>query len=155
MLRPLLRIAPIIRPRFNRFSTKKGHSVLEVLKEKERAKYSAVLIGQQQLDLAETKGALSFVEKEQGASQQGSELLVLSYTCSKCGKRETRSFSKCAHDRGTVLARCGGCDNVHLVADHLGWFDQEAGSGRQHDPVAIVKFLRQQLERNAAAEKDK
>lgn len=42
-------------------SMKKGHSVLEVLREKEKARYSTVMVGQRQMALAETRGALSFV----------------------------------------------------------------------------------------------
>lgn len=68
MLRSFLRITSQIIPHreyinhsVKNFSTKKGHSILNVLKEKEKAKYSTVMIGEQQMDLAETKGALSFV----------------------------------------------------------------------------------------------
>lgn len=76
MLKSLLRITAQLvshkqhlKHSLKHFSTKKGHSILNVLKEKEKAKYSTVMIGQQQMDLAETKGALSFVQKEKGVSQ--------------------------------------------------------------------------------------
>ena len=31
-----------------------------------------------------------------------------------------------------MLARCGGCNNVHLIADRLGWFGE---------PGSIEEFL--------------
>ena len=41
------------------------------------------------------------------------------------GTRSVRAFSKVAYERGVVLARCGGCQVQHLLADRLGWFGKE------------------------------
>ena len=31
-----------------------------------------------------------------------------------------------AFTKGVVLARCPGCDNLHLIADRLGWFEDDS-----------------------------
>ena len=32
-------------------------------------------------------------------------------------------MSKQAYTQGVVIIKCDGCKNLHLMADHLGWFD--------------------------------
>ena len=46
----------------------------------------------------------------------------MAFTCSKCETKQARTFSKDSYTKGVVLLRCGGCDNLHLIADNLGWF---------------------------------
>lgn len=46
----------------------------------------------------------------------------MAFTCGKCETKQARTFSKDSYDKGVVLLRCGGCDNLHLIADNLGWF---------------------------------
>lgn len=52
-------------------------------------------------------------------------LLMMMFTCSVCNKRMGRTFSKDSYENGVVLIRCEGCDNLHLIADNLGWFRDE------------------------------
>lgn len=50
--------------------------------------------------------------------------LALVFTCKVC---ETRSMKTCCRDsyeKGVVVVRCGGCNNLHLIADRLGWFGE-------------------------------
>ena len=46
----------------------------------------------------------------------------MAYTCGVCSTKQARTFSKDSYNKGVVLIRCEGCDNLHLVADNLGWF---------------------------------
>jgi hypothetical protein len=32
-------------------------------------------------------------------------------------------MSKQAYTKGVVIIKCDGCKSLHLMADHLGWFD--------------------------------
>lgn len=47
------------------------------------------------------------------------------FTCSPCGNKMARTFTKDAYHKGVVLIRCDKCDNIHLIADNLGWFQDE------------------------------
>ncbi|KPV74187.1 uncharacterized protein RHOBADRAFT_44671 [Rhodotorula graminis WP1] len=39
-----------------------------------------------------------------------------------CGHRSSHEFSKRSYDKGVVIVQCPGCNNRHLIADHLHWF---------------------------------
>jgi protein import protein ZIM17 len=76
------------------------------------------------------------------------------FTCNVCGTKAIRSFTKNAYHHGVVMVRCEGCENVHLVADNLGWFEDEAKNlddfskeevKKVQDPVAVAKFLKTAL----------
>jgi len=47
------------------------------------------------------------------------------FTCTVCETRSTRSFTKKAYNEGVVLIRCETCNSLHLIADNLGWFNDE------------------------------
>lgn len=44
--------------------------------------------------------------------------LQLQYTCQICDTRNVHQVSRIAYRQGVVIARCRGCSNQHLIADH-------------------------------------
>jgi protein import protein ZIM17 len=52
---------------------------------------------------------------------------MMMYTCAvdNCGTKQARTFSKDSYQNGVVLLRCEGCDKLHLIADNLGWFEND------------------------------
>ncbi|KAM0825288.1 hypothetical protein ACQ4PT_069654 [Festuca glaucescens] len=58
--------------------------------------------------------------------------LAMIFTCKVCDTRSMKMASRESYENGVVVARCGGCNNLHLMADRLGWFGQ---------PGSIEDFL--------------
>ena len=51
--------------------------------------------------------------------------LAMMFTCKVCDTRSVKTISRESYDKGVVVARCGGCNNYHLIADHLGMFGEK------------------------------
>ena len=69
---------------------------------------------------------------------QRGEKMVIIFTCTVCDTRTGKTISKTAYEKGVVIARCPGCENLHLVADRLNYF----GDGNWD----IEKFLNERGE---------
>lgn len=48
--------------------------------------------------------------------------MAIVFTCGKCDTRSMKAFTRQAYEHGLVLITCPGCQAMHLIADHLGWF---------------------------------
>ncbi|CAK9159644.1 unnamed protein product [Ilex paraguariensis] len=50
--------------------------------------------------------------------------LAMIYTCKVCETRSIKTVCRESYEKGVVVARCDGCNNLHLIADRLGWFGE-------------------------------
>ncbi|KAJ3013235.1 hypothetical protein HKX48_005864 [Thoreauomyces humboldtii] len=67
------------------------------------------------------------------APDGGPARMVIGFTCKECDHRQHKYMSKKAYTTGVVIIRCDGCDALHLIADHLGWFDSQQPPGTIED----------------------
>ena len=74
--------------------------------------------------------------------------LALAFTCKVCNTRNTKLISKQAYEKGVVLVKCEGCDNHHLIADNLGWWEEYGGQGI-HNIEAILSAKGESIRRIA------
>ncbi|XP_010504309.1 PREDICTED: uncharacterized protein C24H6.02c-like [Camelina sativa] len=49
---------------------------------------------------------------------------MMVFTCKVCETRSMKMASRESYEKGVVVVRCGGCDNLHLIADRRGWFGE-------------------------------
>eukprot|EP00941_MAST-03F_sp_MAST-3F-sp1_P002664 g2664.t1 len=75
------------------------------------------------------------LSKIEGVKMPGPKML-LQFTCdyhgpkanseNGCNHKSTKIISKNSYETGVVLVRCERCDNLHLIADNKGFFDDKS-----------------------------
>ena len=53
--------------------------------------------------------------------------LAITITCKVCEERVSRTFHKQSYEKGVVIIKCPKCNNHHIIADNLGWFNDLKG----------------------------
>jgi protein import protein ZIM17 len=66
-------------------------------------------------------------------SKSGQKKLAIVFTCTVCHTRSAKQFTEQAYRKGVVLVRCPGCENLHLIADRLGVFEDQGADGKGWD----------------------
>jgi protein import protein ZIM17 len=65
-------------------------------------------------------------------SQTGGEKMVIQFTCNVCNVSSMKKFSKNSYEHGVVLVRCPSCQNLHVIADRLGYFGDKDWDIEKH-----------------------
>lgn len=65
--------------------------------------------------------------------KSGQKQLAIVFTCTVCNTRSAKQFTEQAYRNGVVLVKCPGCDNLHLIADRLGVFEDQGEDGKGWD----------------------
>ena len=81
-----------------------------------------------------------------GVADKAQQQTVVVYTCRVCETRSARRVSRQALEHGSVLLRCPGCRNVHVIADRLGYFDDATV-----DAAALLEARGEKVRRGALA----
>ena len=77
------------------------------------------------LVLGTSEDNTSFQQADSSASSPIGEIephMSASFVCEVCNVRGAWTFKRKTYEKGVVLVRCKSCENLHLVADNLGWF---------------------------------
>lgn len=87
------------------------------------------------LSTAHVGGAFTDVP---GATNTKGKTLAIIYTCKVCNTRSAKQFTEQAYKHGVVLVKCPGCQNHHLIADRLGWFEDKGTDGKGWDVEKLL-----------------
>uniref|UniRef100_A0ABD2WC16 DNL-type domain-containing protein n=1 Tax=Trichogramma kaykai TaxID=54128 RepID=A0ABD2WC16_9HYME len=79
---------------------------------------STVLAELSVLDSTEIETKLS-TEKD----DDGGDVLEVTYTCPTCDTINQKTCEKSIYETGTIVSRCQGCDDNHVVCDHHGSYN--------------------------------
>lgn len=85
---------------------------------------------------------INFSNLIKGIKAPNNENYIIQFTCKKCDNRLTRMFTKHAYHKGIVLIQCDKCLRNHLIADNIGWFNDN-----KNKPENIEEILKEKKEK--------
>ncbi|CAI9759754.1 unnamed protein product [Fraxinus pennsylvanica] len=50
--------------------------------------------------------------------------LAMIFTCEVCDTSSVKTVCCESYDKGVVVVRCDGCNNLHPIVDQLRWFEE-------------------------------
>lgn len=108
-------------------------------------------LSQQDLKLGIQAATSLDIDQIPGTSKGGSRQLAIIFTCKVCDTRSAKKFTERAYNHGVVLVRCPKCNNLHLIADRLGYFSDDEG-GKGWDIEMFMKSVGQENDINVITE---
>ena len=118
MIRQATRYARLSRPSISTAYMNKSKSFIHYLP-KHYLSSGAGIVGNNNDD--DLKGSGDIIDVP-GVRSSGDKMILV-YTCKVCESRSAKKITKHAYTHGCVVVRCGGCDNLHLIADRKGLFE--------------------------------
>lgn len=52
------------------------------------------------------------------------------FRCGVCRHSLSKTFNRQSYEQGLVIIRCDSCENLHLIADNIGWFKDLTNDGK-------------------------
>ncbi|XP_052674024.1 DNL-type zinc finger protein-like [Crassostrea angulata] len=77
------------------------------------------------------------------------QIMAIQFTCKVCDRRNSKTFSRTAYTKGIVIIKCDGCENNHLIADNLGWFQHVKGKNIEEILAEKGEEVKKQIEEGA------
>jgi mitochondrial protein import protein ZIM17 len=77
--------------------------------------------------------------KNKTTKPQQQDKMGIIFTCKKCNERSYKEFTKNSYYHGIVIVVCPKCENLHLIADNLGWFKDEFGFSKNIEQIISNK----------------
>lgn len=63
----------------------------------------------------------------------------IQFRCQICDHTLQKTFTRQSYEKGVVIIRCDSCENLHLIADNLGWFKDLTNDGKFKNVAEMLR----------------